>query len=208
VLLSLNTATAPAFQGKGLFTRLAALTYEAGAAGGFDGVYGVANGNSTPGFIRKLAFQLVCPLDAKVGVGGLGERHVDRQAAAPLAFERRWRSQSLAWRCASPFNPVRGVARGSRWQLHAPALSPLVPAYAELTLPDGVAPALTAAAAPPLRLYLGLLPRASRGPALYASIPRRLRPSPLNLIYRSFGAQPLALDADRIRFSFLDFDAY
>src|SRR5690349_12069268 len=57
VLLSLNTATHPDYQGKGLFTKLASMTFEAGAAQGFDGVYGVANANSTPGFVRKLGFQ-------------------------------------------------------------------------------------------------------------------------------------------------------
>jgi hypothetical protein len=36
----------------------------------------------------------------------------------------------------------------------------------------------------------------------------RLRPSPLNLIYRSFSPDVTALDASRIAFSFLDFDAY
>jgi hypothetical protein len=36
----------------------------------------------------------------------------------------------------------------------------------------------------------------------------RLRPSPLNLIYRSFAPRVSALDPSRIAFSFLDFDAY
>ena len=50
-LLSLNTATRPAYQGKGLFTKLAAATYEgAERPKGFECVYGVANANSTPGF--------------------------------------------------------------------------------------------------------------------------------------------------------------
>lgn len=205
VLLSLNTATHPDYQGKGLFTKLAAMTYEAGAAQGFDGVYGVANANSTPGFVRKLGFQLVRPLEARVGLGPL--RHARRHSASALSFERSWSAQSLAWRCANPHNPVRACRRGAACQLHAAAFGNLLPAYAEL--PDA---SLDLAASPsalsPLRLFIGLVPDEGASYWNYASIPMRLRPSPLNLIYRSFVPRVATLDPARIQFTFLDFDAY
>jgi GNAT superfamily N-acetyltransferase len=212
VLLSLNTATHPDYQGKGLFTRLAAMTYEAGQAAGFDGVYGVANANSTPGFIRKLGFQLVRPLEARIGLGGL--RHAPRPAASTLSFERSWSAAALRWRCANPDNPVfvRNGGSGGKLRFHAAASGNKLPAYAELdaagvALPDlqqaGPAPMLS-----PLRLFIGLTPDASSRYWNYASIPMRLRPSPLNLIYRSFTPRVAALDPSRIAFSFLDFDAY
>jgi GNAT superfamily N-acetyltransferase len=100
VLLSLNTATHPDYQGKGLFTKLAAMTYNAGAEQGFDAVYGVANANSTPGFLRKLDFQLVRPLEARVGIGGIGN---GKAAGRPAAFERLWSDAALparTTRCA------------------------------------------------------------------------------------------------------------
>lgn len=206
VLLSLNTATRPQFQGKGLFTRLAAMTFDAGAAAGYAGVYGVANGNSTPGFIRKLDFQLVRPLEAMVGVGKLGTRTA--ALPSPLGFERVWSAEALAWRCASPVNPVHSRKAGAVWQFQAHALRG-APAYAELAggagLP-GVARQDEAMA--PVRLYLGLVPDQARAFSTYISIPKRLRPSPLNLIYRAFtpGARPL--DPAAIQFTFLDFDAY
>ena len=65
-LLSLNTATDPEYQGRGLFTALAQATYEQGRAAGYGFVIGVANANSTPGFLRKLAFQDVGRLEAGV----------------------------------------------------------------------------------------------------------------------------------------------
>jgi GNAT superfamily N-acetyltransferase len=206
VLLSLNTATHPDYQGKGLFTQLAAMTFDAGAAQGFDGVYGVANANSTPGFVRKLGFQLVRPLEARVGLGPL--RHGAKTTAGELSFERSWNAQSLAWRCANPHNPVWQRARGDRCQFHSAALGHMLPAYAELhgealALPQRGAPAVS-----PLRLFIGLAPDATASYWNYASIPMRLRPSPLNLIYRSFSPRVAALDPARIQFSFLDFDAY
>lgn len=205
VLLSLNTATHPGHQGKGLFTRLAALAYEEGAAQGCDGVYGVANANSTPGFVRKLGFQLVRPLEARIGIGPL--QHRPPAPAAELSFARSWSDAALAWRCANPANPVWRRTGGGRWQFHAAAFGHRLPAYAELpaaaTVQDRGAPPLS-----PLRLFIGLAPDRSSRYWNYASIPRRLRPSPLNLIYRAFTPRVAALDPARIQFSFLDFDAY
>jgi GNAT superfamily N-acetyltransferase len=209
VLLSLNTATHPDYQGKGLFTRLAAMTYEAGAAQGFDGVYGVANANSTPGFVRKLGFQLVRPLEARIGIGGL--RHRARAKAAGLSFERHWSEAALRWRCANPHNPVYVRNEGGKLRFHAAASGHLLPAYAELDADGAPAAPGQGGGAPvlsPLRLFIGLAPDASSNYWNYASIPMRLRPSPLNLIYRSFSPRVSQLDPARIAFSFLDFDAY
>lgn len=207
VLLSLNTATHPDYQGKGLFTKLAAMTYEAGAQAGFDGVYGVANANSTPGFVRKLGFQLVRPLEARVGLGRL--QHAAKPTAAALSFERSWTPASLAWRCANPHNRVHTVSThgGKRLQFHAAAMGKHLPAYAELDAQ--AAPAPEGGAAPSLlRLFIGLAPDATSRYWNYASIPMRLRPSPLNLIWRPFTPRVPLLDASRIQFTFLDFDAY
>jgi GNAT superfamily N-acetyltransferase len=205
LLLSLNTATHPDYQGKGLFTKLAAATFEAGAAAGFDGVYGVANANSTPGFVRKLGFQLVRPLEARVGLGTLS--HGPKPAPAQLSFERSWSPEALAWRCANPHNPVHRRSKGKRQQFYAAAFGLSLPAYAELDA-GGAAADNGAAALSPLRLLIGLAPDAGASWWNYASIPQRLRPSPLNLIYRSFTPRVSALDPSRIQFSFLDFDAY
>ena len=204
VLLSLNTATHPDYQGKGLFTKLAAMSFEAGMAAGYDGVYGVANANSTPGFVRKLGFQLVRPLEARVGLGAL--RHAPKAPARELSFERSWSEAALEWRCANPHNPVWQRARGGRTQFYAAAFGRHLPAYAELerqAAPQALAPALS-----PLRLFIGLAPDAGSRYGNYLGIPMRLRPSPLNLIYRSFSERVARLDPSRIQFSFLDFDAY
>jgi len=206
VLLSLNTATHPDYQGKGLFTKLATATFEFGAAAGFDGVYGVANANSTPGFVRKLGFQLVRPLEARVGLGTLS--HGPKAPAAQLSFERSWTPEALAWRCANPHSRVHRRTTGTREQFYAPAFGLSVPAYAELATSVATPAAGDAPFLSPLRLLIGLAPDANAGWWNYASIPQRLRPSPLNLIYRSNTARVAALDPARIQFSFLDFDAY
>jgi len=206
VLLSLNTATHPQFQGKGLFTKLAAMTYDAAALAGFEGVYGVANANSTPGFIRKLNFQLIRPLEALVGIGRVGV--VRGTAEKPLAFERIWDDSSLNWRCASPYNQVTRTRRDGVWQFYSRAIGPWLQAYGEVVLGEQVALASGSAPVTPLKLYLGLVPDDAGGLRGFVSIPERFRPSPLNLIYRSLAKPGETLDSSRINFSFLDFDAY
>lgn len=206
VLLSLNTATHPRFQGRGLFTKLAAMTYDAAASAGYAGVYGVANANSTPGFVRKLGFQLVRPLEALVGIGRIRKGH-DVASPAP-AFERVWNDATLEWRCTSPTNPILRHRRGDIWQFHAPAFGSWVNAYAELRLASDVALASTRAPVSPVHLYLGLMPNTESRAFGYVDIPKRLRPSPLNLIYRPLSLSDVQLDPVRIHFSFLDFDAY
>lgn len=62
---SLNTATDPAYQGRGLFVKLAEQTYEAAKAESCIGVIGVANQNSTHGFLKRLGFTLHGQLDLR-----------------------------------------------------------------------------------------------------------------------------------------------
>ena len=55
--LSLNTLTAAAFRGKGLFSQTAKATFEYCSGAGIHFTVGVPNRNSYPGFINKLGFK-------------------------------------------------------------------------------------------------------------------------------------------------------
>lgn len=204
VLLSLNTATHPEYQGKGLFTKLAELTYAAGAKLGYDSVYGVANANSTPGFTRKLGFQLVGPLQASVGVGPLGINF--SQDTSSLQFRRIWSERALAWRCSCPFNPISARAGQNRTTLLAsvPGIPMMAAAEVDVIAPE----AKKSASISPLRLFLGQVPSTWQRHAFYVDIPKRLRPSPLNLIYRSLTGRVKAIDSGAVFLGFIDFDAY
>ena len=68
-LLSLNTATHPDHRGKRLFSILAERTYQYAAENGYKFVIGVANANSTHGFIKYLKFKLIGSLTFKIGIG-------------------------------------------------------------------------------------------------------------------------------------------
>ncbi|MBL8115673.1 MAG: GNAT family N-acetyltransferase [Acidobacteria bacterium] len=206
-LLSLNTATHPDFQGRGLFTRLAEATYARGTEAGYDLVFGVANANSTPGFVRKLGFHLVTPLDSWIGVGRL--RGVDWTSVGEAGFARAWPAPELAWRLRNPASPVRSLALpGGSTGFLAATGKPGISAWAEL--PGDQAPEARGGAGFGARVFLGRIPGRARPPAAYTRIPDRLRPSPLNLIVRGLGSRggDVAPDPSRLFFTFLDFDAF
>jgi GNAT superfamily N-acetyltransferase len=206
-LLSLNTATHPSYQGKGLFTKLAEQTYELGRSLGAVAVFGVANANSTPGFIRKLKFQLVAPLEARIGVGHLVD--VDWKRAKEISqFRRAWSIEQLSWRMSNPSNPLivaRNDACGSTFLAKTGRAG--IRVWGDTPTPLG--PTQPPSSAPiSLKLFLGMYPRGAHRYNICARIPGRFRPSPLNLIYRNLESAATNISADRVSFNFLDFDAY
>ncbi|WP_340643747.1 GNAT family N-acetyltransferase [Phenylobacterium sp.] len=199
-LLSLNTATDPDYVGQGLFTRLAQATYDAGAAAGHGFVMGVANANSTPGFLRKLDFQLVAPLEA-----GLLLLRPQKFEHAEADFRIDWTPRRLAWRLANPASAYGVRDRAGLTVVSAPTHLPLVRCVGfvseGLSEPGGAAGMAS--------LFIGLEPRLDLGALGFLRLPQRLRPSPLNLIYRRLGdPAPESLDPTRVAIGFLDFDPY
>lgn len=230
--LSLNTAIGEEFRGKGLFVILAEETYRRAAAKGIVGIVGVANANSTPGFLRRLNFSLVGSMPVRIGlVWPFGRRaHIHEATQAFL------NSPQMASLCASLVVRDWQVAwnlERLRWRLSAPSISyhiHIAPDCIGITrrilhaglpfvallklLPRGeaaqidVTPILRAAALAyrtPFFLYAGWNDAARfRG----VPIPKRLKPSPLNLIYRQLlpGSPPLF--SEKRHLEFLDFDAY
>lgn len=204
-LLSLNTATHPEHQGKKLFTALAEATYSAAADRGFEFVVGVANANSTPGFTRKLGFQLVAPLNARVGMGPLPSPASD---AAPQ-YEATWDAELVRWRLANPSRRYRLIRAGNRMRVEAPTgqlgIQAILADLPREQCPDGEGAGMVLN---PGRVWIGIDSRLLWARTAYFELPRRLRPSPLNLIFRDLTGKSRTLDPARVAFRALDFDAY
>lgn len=231
--LSLNTAVDARARGGGAFVRLATETIAQAKAAGIKTVVGVANANSTPGFLRRLSFELATPLPATVLVPAPGRRRGVRSGwAADSGFAesamadlgtllqpparglaRAWTADQLRWRLAAP---------GARYALHrvdeALAISTV---DARRGVPVAVLLKIFAAApldGPARRALVRAVCRFHRAPlALHVGLneqvafrgiplPERLRDSPLNLIYRRLDDAPAR--ASFARFELLDFDAY
>jgi GNAT superfamily N-acetyltransferase len=231
--LSLNTAVDERARGGGVFVRLATEAIEEARRQGIGCVLGVANANSSPGFLRRLSFDLVGPLPATLLVPLPGRRTRVRSGwASDASFEhggladaldplltppargttRAWTPETLRWRLTSP---------GSRYALHRSERVLLV-TTADHRAGVPVAVLLKAfASVPPSAAERRALVRAAcrlhRAPlALHVGfndlvafrgppLPDRLRSSPLNLIARRLDDAPASPIA---RFELLDFDAY
>ncbi|MEL6652893.1 MAG: GNAT family N-acetyltransferase [Bacteroidota bacterium] len=194
-LLSLNTATLPAYQGRGLFTQLANHSYELAASEGFQLVLGVANANSMPGFVRKLGFETLGPLEVRMGVGRL--RWTDSK---DVNFEPQWSEERLRWRLSSP----AGNYQQGRQAIYSATAYPFVQACLGRFSFDS---ALRATPGSGLKLWLGLDPEI-QFQGIFPPVPMWARPSPLHLIYKDLQGKGRQLSRESTLFQGLDFDAY
>lgn len=236
--LSLNTAVHEEARGKGLFVKLAEETYADAKNHGIQAIIGVANANSTPGFLRRLGFTLLSPLPVVMGMAlpirssATASHVIDAEFLASKRFNlianrlqttrshgaaQEWTIEKLRWRLASP---------RTRYALHRHESGILITTMAATQLgvrivvvlkflPSrdvnrmDVTKLLRRAAAyhkSPFFIYSGFNECA---PIKGIILPRRLLPSPLNLIYRKLDqVMPEACDLHIDAFEFLDFDAY
>lgn len=195
-VLSLNTATHPRHQGKGLFVKLAAATYDLARELGYEFVVGVANANSTPGFVRKLKFQLVSPLQAEVGIG-----HVESGEECDADFVWQWSHAAQQWRLASPAGKYGNI--GGR--LYSSTHNPLI--KMQLTAQRWDQVSSIPANHSPFTAWIGLNPSYRwRGFAL--PVPQKMRPSPLNFIFLDLTEANRTLEPRKVVMDAINFDAY
>ncbi|MBE0637404.1 MAG: GNAT family N-acetyltransferase [Bacteroidales bacterium] len=205
-LLSLNTATHANHRGKKLFTILADKTYERGLELGYEFVIGVANANSTPGFLKNLGFSLICPLDVKFGIGA---PNIGKTLAAD--YSRHWDKDSLKWRLANPKLKYEIKKTNTHFIVFAPTgkygiravigIFPLSSFPEMLSLPSrrGINPA---------NIWMGLDDQLNWQGKLFFNFPDHLKPSPLNLIFKDLTGKNRIPDASHFKFMSIDFDAY
>lgn len=189
-LLSLNTATHPEHRGKGLFVKLAQQTYDYAKENGYDYVIGVANANSTHGFIKYLGFDLICPLTFRVGFG----LNINNDKA--FTYKRFWDSSLLKWRMACP--SYKYFKSGES------IVSPILYGAKKIVKLD-TASQLRRLWLRPLNLYVGLGADLKKG--YYFRLPRFIKHSPFNLIFKDLtGGKLPKITEENIWFELIDFD--
>ncbi|HEY7809095.1 MAG TPA: GNAT family N-acetyltransferase [Allosphingosinicella sp.] len=195
-LLLQNSAIHPDHRGRRVQTFISEEVFAEAQRRGYAACLAVGNRYSTGPLLTR-RFQMVRPLDARLGAGPL---RAAREAVAP-SFEAIWSDEAIAWRMANPRR--RYSVRSGR--LLAPTGWPGIGAI----LHEGLALADSGPQPPgPLRLFIGADPRIDFKRSAYVSIPRWLRPSPLNLVWRNLAGETAAPDPARFVLRPLDFDAY
>lgn len=193
-LLSLNTATSPKFQGKGLFTKLADKTYELGKNMGYQFVIGVANQNSTHGFIRKLGFSLITPLDAYIYFGDNKKMNVP-----DTFFQSSMNAKVIDWRINNPSNPYF-LSDGFIYS--ATDKKPIKACLSKSKIVEQKNGSTFL-----LKMSIGINNKPST--LFKVKIPNKLKPSPLNLIFKKLNLDSdLKCELGNTFFELIDFDAY
>jgi len=208
-LLSLNTAVHSEFRGKGIFQKLAKETFNAAITNGYRFVYGVSNKNSTLPFVHSLGFNLICPLDVKIGIG-IVESWVDDHKDASPSFRRVWDNKTLSWRFNRPGNIYCRKSHGSGSILFAPTskygIYTQICALRDNETLKGIKKLWRIN---PISLWIGVDDTVSRAKKMFFyNLPDWFRPSPLNLIFKDLLGRDCALKKENIKISLLDFDAY
>jgi hypothetical protein len=198
-LLSLNTATHNKHQGKGLFTKLANKTFELAASMGYEFVIGVANQNSTNGFLKKLGFYLIAPLDVKIGTGKINLEN----ECANYKWKALWNKESMNWRLSNPSITYYKqnnmlLADAEKMSIHA------VMSQSNLIAENTI---LTTKTFAPFKTWIGIADK-KRLSLFYFTLPNKLKPSPLNLIFKDLKGNLPALKKEDVFFELIDFDAY
>ncbi|MCW3128146.1 MAG: hypothetical protein JWO03_3804 [Bacteroidetes bacterium] len=202
-LLSLNTATHPNHQGKGLFVKLADRTYTYATEHGYDFVIGVANQNSVHGFTKKLGFQLVGQLHALLGMGALP--YTDDLSV--FSYYKEWSSEALAWRLKNPCNAY-GVSNDRNIVVSSATAYPMINATIGTFDKNKYAVTPRPSSFSVLNLWVGANRNITSKTNFYFNIPNRLRPAPLYLIFKALNSSIGPLNFNDVYFQALDFDAY
>ncbi len=199
-VLSINTATHPNHQGKKIFTTLAELTYKLAQERGYAFVIGVANANSTPGFVNKLGFQFVGTLEAKLGFGKIDFLENN----STIEFSKIWNQKSIEWRLANPETKYTIKNNTAYAATEKPGIRAL------LIDTEGIIPLFNTInfRRRPMNVWIGINNSMNWKRSFYFNIPHFLRPSPLNFIFKDLTPQNRKLELNKIHFTAFDFDAY
>lgn len=191
-LLSLNTATCQDHRGKGLFSILADKTFAKAQDLGYEFVIGVANANSTYGFLRNLGFYLISPLEVKIGVGCY-------RISSNIKCFVEWSEEAYNWRSLNPSfryytkgdilftNKILGV------KVAVKSLSKRKVNYSENK---------SLCFLHPVNLYIGL----GRVGGCYVDVPSFIERSPFNLIFKDLSGNIPEIRKEDISFELFDYD--
>jgi GNAT superfamily N-acetyltransferase len=193
--LSVNTATHPAHQGKGLFVRLAQETYAQAERDGLDFIVGVANAQSIGGFVRRLGFVEL----GQVRLGVMSTPAMPRHDELALDVTADW----LAWRLANPARQYRQL-RHFDGSMTIQTLVRSVP----FNLARIPAASLPQGFDPPEALPIGLVPAYGPGKPPALRLPLRFQPSPWHMIWKPLRADLPPDLPSRLRFDGLSMDTF
>lgn len=232
--LSVNTAVDQHARMKGLFTRLAEQTYKrASQEQGIQGIIGVANANSTHGFLSRLKFSLLGSLPVGIGVSfplsvfspevktfrvnseflnsvELNNIIDSLDFEGVRGFSREWGGERLRWRLANPSSNYtfsvskEGILISAQESIMGIPLAILLKFLPKKGCGEMDVRPLIRSACKESRTALFLYAGYNAAAKVSTiALPSGFKPSPLNLIFRSLDSA--ALPASQVKFDTFEF---
>lgn len=199
--LSVNTATDPRHQGKGLFTLLANATYQAAADQGVQFVVGVANANSNPGFTKKLGFTELGKVWLYASLAG-SPFHEDGKLSLDMNSDwLKWRlrnpsRQYSVWSHGDGSSSILTKVRGPVFNIARVKTSRLPQDLGrECKIVKGL-------------LRPALIPCYGENPSYGFKLPERMHPSPWHLIWKTLASDFDASIAKHLVFDGISMDTF
>ena len=190
---SMAVVTHPDYRGKGLLSQLTNAALEDVKNEGYAFAYAVTNGNSVSSFVNHCGFSFVTRLYVKLGLGkGLADE-------GKKTYRRFWSKESLKWRLKNgEYSPSGDVIIG-KFKPGVNTIMGLMDSslmdaaeFQERKLPCGI------------NLYVGL---GSKLPWSYWNVPKFIKHSPFNLVFRDLtGGKLPAMTKDNVFYQLIDFD--
>lgn len=192
-LRSMAVVTHPDYRGRGLFAQLTNCAVEEAKRQGYEFIYAVTNENSFPVFIKHCGFSSITQLEVMIGFGMKVKENGSK------VFKRYWSAETLNWRLSHGkyLRVNKAIIGAYKYGVHT-FLGFLDEATAKLCQ----IPVKSFDLGP--KLYVGL---GAKVPITYIKMPKFVKHSPFNLIYRDLtdGKLPM-MTADNVFYQLMDFD--
>ena len=144
----------------------------------------------------------MAPLQAKVGIGKV---RIIRNAKE-YCFERIWTPELLEWRIKNPYHPYQISGNNIYAPTNKYGIKAIMGDFKNEMLIHFKSHPI--ASVNPLKLWMGIDPSVVWKGSMYFEIPQKMRPSPLNLIFKDLTSENRILEANAVKFRAIDFDAY
>ena len=192
-LRSMAVVTHPDYRGQGFFSQLTNRAVEEAQRQGYDFIYAITNANSFPMFIKHCGFSFVTRLDVKIGFG------VNVKEDGGKTYKRCWSEDALRWRLSSGsyYRKKDSIIGAYKYGVK------IFMGALDGNLMNKTNLREKSMAWGPM-LYVGL---GAKLPCTYVNVPRFVKHSPFNLVFRDLtGGKLPPMTKDNVFYQLIDYD--
>jgi GNAT superfamily N-acetyltransferase len=151
-LLSLNVGSHPGYRGKGLFKIAGDKAIEYAQERGYQHIVAVCNNGSTAIFEKHFGYQVLGPLDVRIGIGNMATSAFD----CDFKYKINWSESEMAWRLKRPNNRYFSVVKNDQQYIYTATAQHAYCCIGRSETPVDLPEAPTGFKLNPLRMWIGL----------------------------------------------------